>query len=650
MTTASRESHAFKAETKKLLDLMINSLYTEKEIFLRELISNASDACDRLRFEALTRPELLGDDELQIRLEADPEARTLTVRDNGIGMSRQEVIDNVGTIARSGSRELMERLQREGTPEGVAELIGQFGVGFYSAFMVSDEVEILTRRAGEEEATRWRSTGDGTYELEPAERDGRGTTITLHLKSADAGAGIEDYTDRYVVSRIVKRYSDFVIYPILWKDRREEPEQDAGGKPIEGKTRTVTEDVVLNSQRPVWTRPEDEVTEEDYAEFYKHVSHDWNEPLERLRLKAEGRIEYQALLFIPKEAPFDLYYYAYDYGLQLYVRRVMIMDRCAELLPRYLRFVKGVVESDDLPLNISRQRLQEDRHILQIRRWLTRKVLERLRLVKEQDEDKYLAFWRHFGKALKEGLASDFDNKDALLELVLFPSSHDPEKLTTLDGYAARMKSDQEEIYYLTGESREVVESSPHLEAFRDRGYEVLYLVDPVDELVVQHLMEHRGKRLKSVEKTTVKPGGKEEKEKIEASLKEKEEQVKDLLEVFEKRLEAHVKQVRLSARLTTSPACLVGADHDYSPQLEKLLHKGQGGGPKQRRILELNPEHDVFRRLEERFAADPEDPLLGDYAELLMGYALLAEGSEPVDRVRFNRLLAGVLTERLGN
>ncbi len=648
--TVKVETHPFQAETRQLLDLMIHSLYTNKEIFLRELISNASDALDRLRFEALTKEGLMeGDEKLEIRLETDPEARTLTIHDNGIGMSRSEVVQNIGTIAKSGSRELMEKIRKGKTPEQISELIGQFGVGFYSSFMAAEKVTLVTRRAGQKTATRWESTGDGEYTLQSAKRDGRGTSITLHLKDVDTDGGIEDYTDQWVLSRIVKRYSDFVTYPIRLKTTREET--DETGMPKKdgsGKTVTVVEDKTLNSMKPIWTRPADEIEDSDLAEFYKHISHDWNEPMKTLRFRAEGRIEYQALLFIPGEAPYDLYYFAYEYGLQLYVRRVMIMDRCEDLLPRYLRFVKGVVDSADLPLNISRQRLQEDRHIAQIRKWLTKKILDSLTEMKDGDEEQYLKFWKHFGKAMKEGLSSDFDNKDKLLPLTLFESSNDPEKLTTLSEYVSRMKEGQEQIFYMTGESRSAVDNSPHLEAFKDKGIEVLYLVDPVDELVVQHLFDFEDKKLKSVGKGTVELGTEEEKKKAEEEAKAKEEELKDLMELMQKKLDKHVKQVRLSSRLTTSPACLVGAEHDYSPQMEKLLQAGKGGGPKQRRILELNPGHTIVEKLHERFDADKEDPLLGDYAELLMGYALLAEGTELEDPVRFNQLLADVMVARL--
>jgi molecular chaperone HtpG len=642
---ANKEAFQFQAETKQLLDLMIHSLYTNKEIFLRELISNASDAIDRLRFEALTNPQMLeGDDKFEIRLEADPKARTLTLSDNGIGMSRDEVSKNIGTIAKSGTRELREMV-KEGAPDAaLAELIGQFGVGFYSSFMVADKVTLLTRRAGEESATLWESTGDGYYTMGEASRDKRGTSITLHLKPQDPENGIEDFTDKWILSRIVKRHSDFVSYPIIYKDEREEiAENQEGESQKDAPPTIVIEDKILNSMRPIWTRSPEEVSESEYAEFYKHISHDWTEPLKTVSLKAEGRFEYQALLFIPSKAPYDLYYHGAECGLRLYAKRVMIMERCEDLLPRYLRFVKGIVDSADLPLNISRQMLQQDRHITQIRKWLTKKALSVLEEMYEKESDKYLSLWREFGKALKEGAGSDYENKDKIVSILLFESSNDPEKFTTLKEYVERMKEDQNEIFYLTGESRSVVENSPHLEAFKAKGYEVLFLVDSVDELLMQSLTEFDGKKLKSIGKGRVKLGDDDEQE-----LKKQEEEVAGLLEFLQKKLDQYVKQVRLTNRLTVSPVCLVVEEHDYSPQLERILQKGKGGGPKQRRVLELNPGHHIFTRMFDRYQADNNDPRLSEYAELLFGYALLAEGSELPDPVRFNSLLAELMVQNL--
>jgi molecular chaperone HtpG len=644
------EEFQFQAETRQVLDLVINSLYTNKDIFLRELISNASDALDRLRFEALTNPDLLdGDNRYEIRLENDAGARTLSISDTGIGMSREELIANIGTIAKSGTRELRNEIKDGPTAQLMAELIGQFGVGFYSAFMVADKVTLVTRRAGETTATMWESTGDGSYRLSESHRAGRGTTITLSLKPVDPERGIEDFTDQWVLSRIVRRYSDFVAYPIICKIERQEMEWDENENLRNDAQPTfVFEDRTLNSMKPIWSRDRTEVMEADYADFYRHISNDWTGPFKTIPLKAEGKTQYQALLFIPSKAPYDLFYHGAESGLRLYAKRVLIMERCDDLLPKYLRFVKGVVDSADLPLNISRQTLQEDRHIAQIRKWLTKKVLETLQDLKEKEYTKYLQFWDQFGRALKEGVSSDYDNKERILSLLLFQSSDDPEKLTTLKGYIERMKEGQNEIYYLTGESRRVVENSPHLEALREKGYEVLYLVEPVDELLVQSLTEYEAKKMKCAGKGTIKLGGEEEKEKHQQVLKQMEEEASRLLNLLQKSLDEHVKQVRLSNRLVSSPACLVGTEMDYSPQLERLLQKGKGGGPKQRRVLELNPNHDVFIKMRERFKQPSEDAALSEYADLLYGYALLAEGSELPDPVKFNRQMVNVMLRTL--
>jgi molecular chaperone HtpG len=644
------ETLAFQAETKQLLDLMIHSLYSNKEIFLRELISNSSDALDRLRFEALTKPELMeGDENLEIRLEADRQNRTLTIHDNGIGMSRDEVINNIGTIAKSGTRELVNRLKEGESKQTIAELIGQFGVGFYSSFMAAERVELVTRRAGETAATRWESTGDGTYKIQDAEKPGRGTTIKLHLKPEDRENGMDEFSDRWVISRIVRRYSDFVSYPIkLTAEKDPEIEDLAKEKETGEKPKMPLEEKTLNSMKPIWTMPQAEVTKEQYNDFYRHVSNDWTEPLKVISYKAEGRVEYQALLFVPAQAPYDLYYVASKPGLQLYVKRIQIMEKCEDLLPHYLRFVRGVVDSPDLALNVSREMLQQDRFITLMKKGLTKKLLDVFTEMKEKEYDTYLKFWKEFGRAIKEGVSADYENKEKLLELLVFESSNDPEKLTSLKDYVSRMKEDQKEIFYLPGESRAQVETSPHLEAIRDKGYEVLYLVDTVDELLTQSLNEYDGKKLKSVGKGTVNLGNEEEKKQTEEELKVKEEEMKPLLESLQKKLDEWVKQVRLTNRLTNSPVCLVGAEHDYSPQLEKLLQKGKGGGPKQRRIMELNPKHEMVAKLKQRFDANQNDPIFEEYAQLLFGAGLLAEGGELPEPVKFNRAVAELMTRAI--
>lgn len=648
---AQAETYRFETETTQLLKLMIHSLYTDKEIFLRELISNASDAIDRLRFEALTKPELVADNHTpEIRIEVDSDARHLSIHDNGIGMSREELIANIGTIASSGTRTLLEQVRaEEQSSQALAELIGRFGVGFYSAFMVADSVRLVTRRAGEESATEWESSGDGEYRLSPAQRSQHGTSIHLHLKPADPENGLEDFTQQWTLSSIVKRHSDFVSYPIKMKQERHEPERDADGTPKEdGETRVVIEDTTLNSMKPIWTRPQSEVSEEEYTEFYTHIAHDWNPPLKTLAFRAEGRFEFQAVVFVPSQAPFDLYYHTAPFGLQLYAQRVMIMERCEDLLPRYLRFLKGVVDSADLPLNISRQRLQQDRHISQIRQWLSKRILDALTNLAENDGDVFTKVWEQFGRTLKEGVSADFENKDRLVPLLRFPSSHDPEKLTSLKDYVERMRTEQTDIYYLTGESRRGVENSPHLEAFKDKGYEVLYLVEPVDELVVQAVTEFAGKKLQSVGKGTVQLGSETEKQEAEKALKEQAQDYADLLETLQKRLDEHVKEVRLSTRLTTSPVCLVGAEHDHSPQLERLLSQSQTDLPKQKRIMELNPTHPILTKLYERYQNNSQDASLDEYAQLLFGYGLLAEGSELPDPVAFNRRVADLMVRSL--
>ena len=637
-TATAQDSFQFQAETTQLLHLMIHSLYTQREIFLRELISNASDALDKLRFEALTNPELVPDGhKYEVKLKPDVTNRTLTVSDTGIGMSRQDLIDHIGTIARSGTREMRKRMQESQSAESFADLIGQFGVGFYSAFMVADKVMIVTRRAGEATATQWESSGDGSYTLGEAEKASCGTDIILQLKKPDAENGIEDYTDRWKLSMIVHKYSDFIPYPIIYEGPPQEPGEPES-KEIKIETKT------LNSQKPLWTRRRAEVSESDYNDFYKHIANDWTEPLKVLPLKAEGTFELEALLFIPAQAPHDLFYHGSETGLKLYAKRVMVMDKCEEVLPRYLRFVKGVVDSSDLPLNISRQRLQQDRHITQIRKWLTKKLLEALAELKEKEAEKYLKFWGQFGRAMKEGVGSDYENKDKLLPLLLFESSHDAKELTTLTDYVGRMKPEQKEILYLTGESRKVIENSPHLESVRQKGYEVLYLSDPVDELMVQSLHEFQEHKLKSVTKGRFGLGTDEEKKQVEEQIKQKEEEYKSFLEACQKKLDEYVKQIRVSSRLVDSPACLVTEEHEYSPHLERLLQKGKGGGPKQRRIMELNPNHPIIQKLHDRFKSNSDDAALGDAIELLFELALVAEGSEIADPVRLNRLTLDLL------
>jgi molecular chaperone HtpG len=645
--TVPSETREFQAETKQLLDLVIHSLYTNKDIFLRELISNASDALDRIRFESLTAPDLLGESEtLEIRLDTDIGARSLSVSDNGIGMSREEVISNIGSIAKSGTRDLVQKVKEAKGGQAPLDLIGNFGVGFYSAFMVADRVVVETVRAGESEATRWESRADGTYTISAGTRRSRGTVVTLHLKPPDPEAGIQDYIDEWTLESIVKRYSDFVNYPIRHKVTREKKETDEKGivKP-DGTTTIVTDDKTLNSQMPIWVRSESEVSAEDYDEFYRQISGDWEKPMLRFSFKAEGVSEYRTLVYVPAASPQDLYFYNSDFGLRLYARRVLIMDRCEEVLPRFLRFFRGIVDAADLPLNVSRQMLQENRHIAQIRKWLTRKALDSLAKLQKDEPEKYLAFWKEYGRAVKEGVASEFQHKDRIAELMLFESSADPRAMTTFAGYVDRMKEGQEDIYYLSGESRTMCENSPLLEGFLAKGYEVLFLTDGVDELALQYLPEYQGKKLKSVAKADANLGSADEKKEAEAKLKASSEKLKGLTASLAEALKSQVKQVRLSNRLTESPACLAAEEHDMSPQMERLMRMSQGeSAPRQRRILELNPSHQIVQRLQARYQVSADDPQIAEYAELLYGYAALAEGLDLPDAARFNKLLASLM------
>ncbi|MGH7388731.1 MAG: molecular chaperone HtpG [Candidatus Rokuibacteriota bacterium] len=615
------ERHEFQTEVRELLDLMIHSLYSHKDIFLRELVSNASDALDRVRFEALSRPELAPAGELEITLEVDAEARTLAVHDNGIGMSRQEVVESLGTIARSGTREFL-RAVREAKAAAAPEMIGQFGVGFYSGFMVADRITVVTRRAGTEEATRWESTGDGGYTLGPADRSSAGTTVTLHLKPKDEEDGLEDYAQARVLKDIVKRYSDFVSYPIR-----------LGGE-------------TLNSMKAIWARGKDEVTEAEHREFYKHISHDWSDPLEHLSVHVEGGFEARALLYIPSKAPFDIHRRDGGHrGLSLYVKRVFIMDDWRELLPPYLRFVRGVVSSDDLSLNVSREILQKDRQVQAIRKHLVRRILGALKEVKEQRPSSYRAFWTEFGAVLKEGLVAFEEGHDKLLELVLAPSTDGPAP-TSLGDYVGRMKDGQPAIYHVTAASREAAERSPHLEAFRARGYEVLFFLDPIDELWLRLPREFEGKAFASVARGAVDLGTEEEKKQEESQREETSERFKDLLLALRAVLQDEVRDVRLSGRLTSSPACLVGEAGDLGPHLEALLRRSGEDVPKVKRVLELNPAHPLVTRLQAFHAAHPGDARFTRYAEVLHGQALLAEGGTLPDPAAFSRLLADLLVE----
>ncbi|MFD6695306.1 molecular chaperone HtpG [Micromonospora aurantiaca (nom. illeg.)] len=625
------ETLEFQAEARQLLQLMVHSIYSNKDVFLRELISNASDALDKLRLESLVDKELSADtSDLHIEIEVDKDARTLTVRDNGIGMTRDEVVGLIGTIAKSGTAELLRKLRESADAAASQDLIGQFGVGFYATFMVADRVTLLTRRAGQSGGTRWESAGEGTYSIEEVAEAPQGTSVTLHLKPVDTDDNLHDYTAEWTIREIVKRYSDFISWPI--RMTVDKPGEDGA---------TTREEQTLNSMKALWARSRDEVDEAEYKEFYRHVAHDWADPLETIHMRGEGTFEYEALLFLPSHAPLDLFSPQGRRGVQLYVKRVFIMDDCDALMPNYLRFVKGVVDAHDLSLNISREILQQDRQIRAVRRRLVKKVLATL---KDMSAESYRTFWTEFGAVVKEGLLEDPDNTETLLELVRTASTHDPAEPTTLRDYVERMKDGQTEIYYATGENRATIENSPHLEAFRAKGYEVLILTDPVDEVWVERVGAYDGKTLRSVAKGQVDLETEEEKEKAEAERQE----YADLLTFLGGALADSVKEVRLSTRLTTSPACVVGDAHDMTPTLEKMYRAMGQEVPRVKRILELNPAHPLVTGLRKAHGEGGDTAALTETAELLYGMALLAEGGELADPARFTRILADRLARGL--
>ncbi|MER5736479.1 MULTISPECIES: molecular chaperone HtpG [unclassified Streptomyces] len=638
---SSAETLEFQAETRQLLRLVIHSIYSNKDIFLRELISNASDALDKLRLESLTDPGLAGTDaaDLRICLEIDKEARTLTVRDNGIGMTRDDLVELIGTIAKSGTAGLLEKVKESKDAAAAENLIGQFGVGFYSAFMVADKVTLRTRRAGTDSGTQWESDGESTYDIQAVDGLPVGTSVTLHLKPADSEDGLADYLSEAKIRQIVKQYSDFIRWPIVMATERTD---DEGG--------TVRDHDTLNSMKALWARPRSEVTEEEYHEFYQQISHDWLPPAETIHMRAEGTFEYEALLFIPSQAPFDLFSRDTRSGVQLYVKRVFIMDDCEALMPDYLRFVKGVVDAHDLSLNVSREILQHDRQIRGVRRRLVKKVLGALKDMQSKDAERYAKVWDQFGRALKEGLIEDADNTEALLGLVSVASTHDPEKTTTLREYVERMKDGQDTIYYLTGETRATVENSPHMEAFAAKGYEVLILTDPVDEVWVDRVPAFDGHRLQSIAKGQVDLGESADADE-ETGAEEKARREQDfaaLLSWLTTILSEQVKEVRLSSRLTTSAACIVGDAHDVTPTLEKMYRAMGQQMPQVKRILELNPTHPLVTALRTAHDKGADDPALAETAELIYGSALLAEGGDLPDPARFTRLLTDRLARTL--
>jgi molecular chaperone HtpG len=636
------ETHAFEAEVREVLSLVIHSLYTNREIFLRELISNASDALDKLRFEALTDATLLEEgEELGIALDVDKESRTLRVADNGIGMTHDELVQNLGTIASSGTRRFLAAVQESNAAER-PELIGQFGVGFYSAFMVADEVVVETRRAGSEDGWRWTSSGDGEYSVEPAEGLARGTVVSLRLREVEGNA--PDFSAEWTLREVVQRYSDFVEYPIQMEVERTGPKLDEDGEPIEGETESTRKLETLNSQKPLWARPRGEVQEEEYHEFYRHLSHDWNPPLETVHLKAEGALEFTALLFLPKERPLDMFDPQHKgSSLSLYVRRVLIMRECEELLPPWLRFVRGVVESSDLPLNVSRETLQDNPQVRQIKKRLVKKVLSTLKGILGEERERYEGFWEAFGLVLKEGIWFGEDKDAAISSLCLFRTST-ADGWRTLDEVLADAQEGQDALYYLTAPDLATAKASPHLETLAARGIEVLLLTDPVDEWVTQRLHEYSGKPLKAVDRGDTELEDEEQKKRRE----ERQQEHEGLLGALQGALAEDISEVRFSSRLKDSAAVLVAAEHGMSAHLERMLRRSGQDVPTQKRILEINPDHALVAALAKLHDVDAKSPRVAEFAELLHGQALLAEGSALKDPARFGKLVTQLMVSAI--
>lgn len=626
--SAAKETYSFETEARQILDMMIYSVYSNKDIFLRELISNASDALDKLHLQALTDHDLsdLAKDPF-IRVVRDQQDRNLSVSDNGIGMTREEVIAYIGTIAKSGTREFLERLKERKEGDPAEMLIGQFGVGFYSAFMVADKVILLTRKAGEEKAWRWESSGDGTYTLEEAERPTPGTTVTLKLKEPDPENGLKDYTSQWVIKDIVRTYSDFVSYPIKMQVEKSK-DGDEGG--------TVLEDEVLNSMKALWMRAEGEVSEDEYRRFYRHTARDWHDPLERIVFSTEGTSEMHGLLFIPSQAPYDLFMRDGGQGVNLYVKRILIMEDCRDVLPGYLRFVRGVVDSEDLSVNISREILQQDRQVRAIKKGVTRKILQALKKMISEDREKYLIFWKEFGTVLKEGLVQDDGNGDEIKKICLFSSSRSESEMTTLDEYVNRMAEGQKHIHYISGSSVEILRHSPHLESLLANGEEVLLLADPVDEVWVQSA-EYGGRSFESASLAASDDGGG----------KPEPKGASDLLGFIKESLSDTLKDVRVSSRLTSSPACIVSDQNDMTPQMERIMKAMGKDVPEIKRVLEVNLDHPVLKKMSSMMEEGKTGDLL-PFCHVLYGQALLAEGGALKDPSAFSRQLSLVMERAL--
>ena len=627
------EKMEFKTETKQILDLMVHSLYSHKEIFLRELISNASDAIDKAHYESLTKKEILEDDkDWKIRIEADKDAGTLKVSDNGIGMTKGEAIKELGTIAHSGTMEFLATLQSKEVKDN-PELIGQFGVGFYSSFMVADKVTVISRKAGVEgkKGTKWVSNADGSFTVEDVEKEGKGTEIILHLKDEE-----KKYLEEWEIRSTIKKYSDFIEHPIVMEVEREKESKLDKSKKVK-----IKEEETLNSRKAIWLKKKSDITETEYNEFYKHVSHDFTDPAKVVHYKVEGTTEFTSLLYIPSIRPLDIFYKEYKIGPTLYVKRVKIVDHCEELIPPYLRFIKGVVDSSDLPLNVSREMLQNNRLVETIKNSISKKVLDTLSDMKKKEYEKYLKFYNEFGRFLKEGIHIDFSRRETIGELLLFPSTKTEQgKFRTIPDYINDMKDGQEDIYYITSTSLDEALKSPYLETFKDKDYEVLIMLDDIDDIVMSQF-EYKGKKFKSVIKGDITLDKSEKAEKAKAK-----EKYGKLLEFIKDHLSDDIKEARLSGRLKNSACCLVADEGEMDLQMEKLLKSMGQDVPKRKRILEINPSHPIYEAMNKIFEEDRRSKVLREYTDLIYDQALLLEGSKPKDSAAFTKAIAKLMVE----
>ena len=628
------ETMEFKTEVKQILDLMVHSLYSHKEIFLRELISNASDAIDKAHFESLTNMEILEDEkDWKIKIIADKDAGTLTISDNGTGLTKDDAIKELGTIAHSGTKEFIATLKSKEVKDN-PELIGQFGVGFYSTFMVADKVTVISRKAGasDKKGIKWESGADGSFTVEDVEKENKGTDVILHLKEDE-----KNYLEEWEIKSTVKKYSDFIEHPVVMDVEREEESKLDKTKKVK-----ITKEETLNSRKAIWLKNKSEITEAEYNDFYKHVSHDFTDPAKVLHYKAEGASEFTSLLYIPSMRPVDIYYKEYKVGPTLYVKRVKIIDHCEELIPPYLRFVKGVVDSSDLPLNVSREILQNNRQIDVIKNSITKKVLGTLSEMKEKEFDTYLKFYKEFSRILKEGVHMDFDRRETIGELLLFPSTKaEKDKYRSIPEYVNDMKEGQEEIYYITGSSRDETLQSPYLEALKEKDYEVLIMLEDIDDVIMSSF-EYKGKKFKSAIKGDVTLDESEKEEKEKAGKK-----YKKLLDLIQDRLD-DVKEVRLSGRLKDSACCLVGDEGEMDLQMENLLKSMGQAVPERKRILEINPSHPIFEAMNKIFKEDRKSNVLADYTDLLYNQALLLEGSKPKDSAAFAKAISRLMVENV--